>query len=154
MGLESETSRNRDAFVTRFDLCSGKIQIFLITHVNQFLKICPITDQNRHQTKLILLVIIAKIIWNGHGQLVSKTRNKIISTEQIYNLEMDSKFIILKGWFLWLCRSFTRCKLFNRSRSETRRNYKDCASLACQDWCCNWRDDLGNYNANQWVKNW
>lgn len=62
MGLESETSRNRDAFVTRFDLCSGKIQIFLITHVNQFLKICPITDQNRHQTKLILLVIIAKMI--------------------------------------------------------------------------------------------
>ena len=24
MGLESETSRSRDAFVTRFDLCSGK----------------------------------------------------------------------------------------------------------------------------------
>ena len=31
MGLESETSRNRDAFVTRFDLCSGKITILLMS---------------------------------------------------------------------------------------------------------------------------
>ena len=33
MGLESETSRNRDAFVTRFDLCSGEITIL---HMSPF----------------------------------------------------------------------------------------------------------------------